>query len=481
MVPSTAHFSASMKILVLGDDSKNRRLLSFGLAAETDRPATLASSGELQRFPDLRSYEVALLDWEMRGESAKEMLACLRRLAPCLPVLIMSTTGERGAQALAAGANEVLLKPIEIENARAVLAKLAGASTPTAPTVPPRERTQSLPAVVEVPATPAPVAPEAELPESRNPLVRHVLSVAARVAPTHASVLLLGENGTGKSRLAHSLHRQSQRRDQPFVTVNCPCLQAQLLESELFGHVRGSFTGAVNDTLGKVAAAEGGTLFLDEIGELPLPVQPKLLRLLQDRCYERVGDPRSRSANIRVIAATNRDLKAEVANGRFREDLYYRLNVISLIVPSLRQRSEDIVPSAESFLETIGASMGRRFRGFSALAREALQAHAWPGNLRELRNTIERAAILCEADRIDLVDLSELVESNAQRVPQVGEFVTLEALTEAHIQHVLARADNYGHAARVLGIDKATLYRHRKRAENRVTPFDAELAVADAS
>lgn len=474
-----------MKILVLGDDSKNRRLLSFGLAADDDQPAAVTSSVELQRFSQLKTFEVAILDWEMRGEPAKELLACLRRLAPCLPVVAMSTTGERGAQAKAAGASEVLLKPIEIENARMILARHAGSRLSSAvrseipasaeSTTPEREESISAPPPTSAPADP-------ELPLSRNAAVLHLASVAARVAPTPASVLLLGENGTGKSRLARSIHEQSQRRHAPFITVNCPCLQPQLLESELFGHVRGSFTGAISDTIGKVAAADGGTLFLDEIGELPLSVQPKLLRLLQDRCYERVGDPRSRTANIRVIAATNRDLKAEVAAGRFREDLFYRLNVISLVVPSLRQRGEDIVPSAEFFLKSLGAGMNRQYRGFTPLAREALQAHPWPGNIRELRNTIERAAILCESDQIDVTDLPDLTTGRNENVPQVGDFVTLEELTEAHIQQVLARADNYGHAARVLGIDKATLYRRRKRAENRITPFDADhLNVACAS
>ncbi|HRE81822.1 MAG TPA: sigma-54 dependent transcriptional regulator [Opitutaceae bacterium] len=476
-----------MKILVLGDDSKNRRLLSFGLAGEGDEAATVASTSELQRFARLKSFEVAILDWEMRGEPAKEVLSCLRRLAPCLPVVVMSTTGERGAQAKNHGAVEVLLKPIEIENARLILARQARTENKGDSATTPELSEAAEPSAVksEKPAgaaAPLPPARDPELPLSRNPAVLHLASMAARVAPTPASVLLLGENGTGKTRLARSIHEQSQRRSHPFVTVNCPCLQPQLLESELFGHVRGSFTGAVNDTLGKVAAAEGGTLFLDEIGELPLSVQPKLLRLLQDRCYERVGETRSRSADIRVIAATNRDLKAEVAAGRFREDLFYRLNVISLVVPSLRQRSEDILPSAEFFLKSLGASMGRQFRGFTPLARSALQAHPWPGNIRELRNTIERAAILCEKDVVDIGDLPELTQSSVECVPQVGEFVTVEELVEAHIQQVLARTDSFGHAARILGIDKATLYRRRKRAENRITPFDDdELNVAVAS
>jgi NtrC-family two-component system response regulator AlgB len=249
------------------------------------------------------------------------------------------------------------------------------------------------------------------------------------------------------------------------VSVNCPCLQPQLLESELFGHVRGSFTGAVSDTQGKVAAADGGTLFLDEVGELPAEIQAKLLRLLQERCYERVGETRTHRADIRVLAATNRDLRQLVAAGAFREDLYYRMNVITLEVPPLRSRPEDIVPSAQHFLQVISRTLGVPRRDLTLPAREALVAHSWPGNLRELRNVIERAAILCDRQLLDAHDFPELAHRPEPSTPQVGEFVTLEALIEAHIRRVIARAESYEQAARILGIDKSTLYRWRKRIE----------------
>jgi NtrC-family two-component system response regulator AlgB len=240
------------------------------------------------------------------------------------------------------------------------------------------------------------------------------------------------------------------------------------LESELFGHVRGAFTGAVTDTAGKVAAAEGGTLFLDEVGEMPVEVQAKLLRLLQERCFERLGESRTRLANIRVIAATNRDLKQQVAVGLFREDLFYRLNVITLEMPPLRSRPEDIIPSAEYFLSTIVESGTGKKRDFTLPAREALLAHSWPGNLRELRNVVERAAILCDRELLDAADFPELTgrAEVSSCGPQVGEFVTLDALVEAHIRQVTARAESYEQAARILGIDKSTLYRWRKRLEN---------------
>lgn len=313
----------------------------------------------------------------------------------------------------------------------------------------------------EVPASDADFA-------TRSPAMEAALSVAWRAAPTTASVLILGENGTGKTRLAQAIHARSDRQGRPFVTVNCPCLQPQLLESELFGHVRGAFTGAVGDAMGKVAAAEGGTLLLDEVGELPMEIQAKLLRLLHERCYERVGETRTRMADIRVLAATNRDLRQLVSEGRFREDLFYRLNVITIEMPPLRRRPEDIVQAAEFFLREVRRTAQVARRRLTRGAREALQAHLWPGNLRELRNTIERAAILCDHELLDAPDFPEINKTpgrDGAAVLQIGDFVTLDSVIAAHIRCVTARAESYERAARILGIDKSTLYRWRKRIE----------------
>jgi NtrC-family two-component system response regulator AlgB len=236
-----------------------------------------------------------------------------------------------------------------------------------------------------------------------------------------------------------------------------------LLESELFGHVKGAFTGAVADTFGKVAAADGGTLFLDEIGELPWEIQPKLLRLLQEREYERVGEARPRRANVRVIAATNRPLGDEVRAGRFREDLFYRLNVISLALPGLRERPADLARFAESYRRFFAARLGKKIGGFAPDVAAALAAYRWPGNLRELRNVIERAVILAAGETIELADLPE--EFGAQTDPAlvVGARVTLEALETEHIRKILTSARSLDEAARILGIDPATLYRKRQK------------------
>jgi two-component system, NtrC family, response regulator AlgB len=308
--------------------------------------------------------------------------------------------------------------------------------------------------------------PEAEL-ESPDPEVRRALDVARRVAATDAVVLLRGENGTGKGVLARAIHAWSRRSGGPFVTVSCPSLGAELLESELFGHVRGAFTGAVRDAAGKVAAAEGGTLFLDEVGEMPLPLQPKLLRFLQERKYERVGEPTTRTADVRLVAATNRDLDAAVASGGFREDLLYRINVVELTLPPLRSRT-DRLDLADRLLAFFARQTGRRLLGFTAEARDALARHAWPGNLRELRNTIERGAILAEGPEIGLADLPERV-ARATRAAgdpapaELGGPVALERIEAEHIRRVIATSPSLDAAARTLGIDPSTLYRKRKQ------------------
>ena len=305
--------------------------------------------------------------------------------------------------------------------------------------------------------------PEADL-HTEEPNVRAALDVAFRVAPTDAGMLLRGESGTGKGVLARAIHTRSRRAGRRFVTVHCPSLSSELLESDLFGHARGAFTGAVEATEGKVAAAEGGTLFLDEIGDLTPALQPKLLRFLQEKAYERVGETKTRTGDVRILAATNRDLEADVIAGRFREDLLYRLNVIEVTLPPLRARRRDLPAIAEHLLRFFARQTGKDVRRFTAESLAALERHSWPGNLRELRNAIERGVILTTDDEVGLSHLPTQIGHplSVGRI-EVGAAVTLEALEAEHIRRVLASLPSLEEAAQVLGIDPSTLYRKRKR------------------
>jgi transcriptional regulator with GAF, ATPase, and Fis domain len=288
-----------------------------------------------------------------------------------------------------------------------------------------------------------------------------VLAQATKVAPTETTVLLTGESGTGKEVVARFIHRASNRREGPFVALNCAALPEQLLESELFGHEKGAFTGALAARTGKIEQASGGVLFLDEVGEMSPAVQAKFLRVLQEREYQRLGGTRTLKADVRVLAATNRDLKKGIAQGAFREDLYYRLAVFEICLPPLRERPEDILVLAEAFLEEIGRSVGRPAAGASREVREKLAAYAWPGNVRELRNALERAVILCEGGLITSEHLPITVAS-APRVDVAAAPApaapTLDAAEREMVRQALARAgNNQSQAARLLGISRSQL------------------------
>jgi NtrC-family two-component system response regulator AlgB len=291
--------------------------------------------------------------------------------------------------------------------------------------------------------------------------MQRVLETARKAAPSEATILLRGESGTGKSVLARTIHQWSVRAAKPMALVPCPSIPADLLESELFGHARGAFTGATGDNPGRIATCEGGTLFLDEIGDMAPSVQAKLLRFLQDKEYERLGEAKSRKADVRVIAATNADIENRVAEGRFREDLFYRLNVISLTLRPLRERPEDIMPLAMDFLTFFCRANHKSMVGFTEEAGQMLRNHPWPGNVRELRNTVERAVILGSGEEIGRNDLPDSIAPGAS-APAIGDRVPLSAIEELHIRRVLASTSSLQEAADVLGIDQATLWRRRK-------------------
>ena len=287
--------------------------------------------------------------------------------------------------------------------------------------------------------------------------LQYVLFRAQKVAPTDATVLILGETGTGKGMVAHAIHEMSTRKDKPMITVNCAALPANLIESELFGREKGAFTGAHARQIGRFEVADGGTIFLDEIGELPLELQAKLLRVLQDGEFERLGSPRTIKVNVRIIASTSRDLKAEMRNGRFREDLYYRLNVFPVSLPPLRMRVKDIPELAKHFIDKYAKKFGRRFESISKDAMKALQAYHWPGNVRELEHVIERAVITSPEPVFQLIDQLE------SRSCQGGEgtLYEFEAMAREHILQVLQKTrwkiEGADGAAAILGLKPSTL------------------------
>jgi NtrC-family two-component system response regulator AlgB len=442
---------ATVNILLIDDDPSLRKTIRVALETMGQKVFEASDAGQAQQLLGRTLFDAAFLDLRLGRDQGLELLPVLLRLSPGLAVVVITAyaTIETAVEAMRRGACDYLPKPFTPDQLRVVLDRVARIRRL-------ESRVEALEEQIRA------VVPEADL-QTDEPAMRQALEVAFKAAPTEATLLLRGESGTGKGVLARAVHARSARATAPFITVHCPSLSAELLESELFGHVKGAFTGAVRDTVGKVAAAEGGTLFLDEVGDLPLPLQPKLLRLLQERQYERIGETRTRSSDVRILAATNRDLRADAAAGRFREDLLYRLNVIEIIVPSLRERRQDILPLAEHLLRFFARQTGKPITGFTEEARAALVRFPWPGNVRELRNAVERGVILAAGPVLGLADLPSQVGAQLPTgTVQVGAAVTLEQLEIEHIRRILASAATLEEAAAVLGINPSTLFRKRR-------------------
>ena len=389
------------------------------------------------------------------GKEGFHWLQQIKEIDPKAVVILITAFGdvEMAVKALKEGASDFILKPWQNEK---LLATLTSAS----------RLKESYNQVEKLSSKQKQLQSELKKPYAdiigASASMKNIFSIIDKVAQTDANILILGESGTGKGELAQAIHRWSKRAKKSCVTINCPSLSAELLESELFGHSRGAFTGASESTLGRVSQADGGSLFLDEIGDFPLILQPKLLRFIQDKAYERVGDPVTRQADVRILAATNLNLDEMVREGRFREDLLYRLNVITLTLPPLRERREDILDLAERFLARFVVEYARPARNFSDDARAALLEYPWPGNIRELRNVVERASIICTEALVQVSHLG-LSGAHGHSQPQIGDPLSLETLEKAHISAILANCESLDQAARTLGIDASTLYRKRKQ------------------
>jgi two-component system, NtrC family, response regulator AlgB len=447
---------ATLNVLIVDDEKNIRHTLRVCLESMGATVGEAPSAQAAAAATEQAAYDVVFLDMKLGTESGLDVIPQMLAGNPNLAIVVVTAYGtiETAVEAMRRGAWDYLPKPFAPSQIRQIIDRISKHRLLA-------QRAADLEGQLRA------ETPEVLLASSAPP-VRAVLEMVARAAPTDAAVLFRGESGTGKGVLARALHNQSKRQGRPFVLVNCPTLSEELLASELFGHAKGSFTGAVRDQAGRVEAAEGGTLFLDEIGELPANLQAKLLRFLQEKQFERLGETRTRRADVRVVSATNRDLDADVRQGKFREDLLYRMNVVEVSVPPLRDRREDILPLARHFLGFFARSMGRSTPELSPGAERALAGYAWPGNVRELRNAIERAIILWPSAQIEPQAFPERIAGAKERGPYVGGAFDVETVERAHILAVLGRAPSLEAAAAILGIDASTLWRKRKKFDESV-------------
>ncbi len=435
--------TARASVLLVDDEQNIVRTMTiclhasgFDIASFTDPVLALAAMRE-------RTFDLGFFDLKMEPIDGLQLLREARQIAPEMTVTLMTAHGsiDSAVDAIKNGAYDYLQKPFEYTQLQVFAEKVLehhSLKTEVRALKEELARFSGTGAIV-----------------TRSEKMKKVMDLAQQVAGSNISVLIEGESGTGKELISHFIHRQSTRADKPFITVNCTALAETLLESELFGHVKGAFTGAVKDRQGRFEAADGGSVFLDEIGELMPPLQAKLLRFLQSKEFERVGETATRKVDVRVIAATNRNIEEEVKSGRFREDLYYRLNAVKLKLPPLRDRPEDIPLLAQHFLTKAGSTAE-----IDEETMKALGGYLWKGNVRELENVIERAMILSRGGTVHLHHLPEEFQAfvnSSSRIP------SLEEVEHQHIVKVLRVSRDLEEAASILGIDPATLWRKRKR------------------
>jgi DNA-binding NtrC family response regulator len=450
-------------ILIVEDKESLRTMLRLTLEsrgyAVDEAPDAYEARRRLQSF----RYLVVLTDLKLPAGSGIDVLHAAREADPETPVVVMTAFGtvEEAVRAMKDGAADFLTKPVDTDHLLLLLDRAVEKRRLVGELVLLKEEYQrrfGLPRVL-----------------GEDPSLKEAMLALQRAAGTDATVLLLGESGTGKELMARALHQLSARSAGPFVAINCAAIPESLLENELFGHEKGAFTGATGRKVGRAEMAHRGTLFLDEIGDMPLPLQGKILRLVQERQFERVGGLQTLSVDVRVVAATNRDLRSLVAEKLFREDLFFRLSVLPIEIPPLRRRRRDVPLLAEAFLARLGAEMGRRGLRLSEAAKQALAAHSWPGNVRELQNCIERAAILCDGTTIEPADLR--LDPPVREGPALGDVLDLTGTLAEVVRRVSLRAEeeaialalreaegSRAAAAARLGVSVATLNRRLRPA-----------------
>lgn len=443
------------KLLIVDDDHAHRNMLKLMLEDWGYQAFEAGSGEEAVDFVKQQAVDLVLCDVRMTQMDGFATLTAVHEWNPAIPVILMTaySSVEKAVEAMKIGAYSYVTKPLDFEVLKNTLYNALEHTRL-------KEENTQLKQVLNSTQS---------MPLGRSSAIRTLQEMIETVAPSEATVLITGESGTGKELVAKAIQANSARKDEAFVTINCAALAENLLESELFGHEKGAFTGADKMREGRFVQADNGTLFLDEIGEMPLALQAKLLRVLQNGEIQRVGSDKVKTVNVRIIAATNRNLKEEVEKGRFREDLYYRLNVINLEVPALRQRRDDIPVLAQRFVENFAAANRKTIKGFTPQAMDMLMRYEWPGNVRELENAMERAVILSTGEYIMERSLPLVIQqsagSGAEEIPSHAfANKSLDDIEKEAISATLAEtADNKSEAARRLGITRATLHSKLKK------------------
>lgn len=439
-------------ILVVDDEKHIREGLSLALEAEGYNGLQAENGQEAWNILNSEAVDMVITDLRMPIMSGSELLKKIYTTYPTIPVVVLTGHGtiEDAVTAMQNGAVDFLTKPVNLDHLSVLIKRTLATKDIAQKNIELRQELEDLKKKNGYSSI-----------IGKSQKIQRLIETIQQIAPSKASVLITGESGVGKELVADAVVNYSDRRDKPFVKVHCAALNANLLESELFGHVKGAFTGAIADKKGRFELADGGTIFLDEIGEIDPGTQIKLLRVLQEREFEKVGGEKTIKTDVRVISATNRDLLKEIKEGRFREDLYYRLNVVSLEVPPLRERKEDIFLLFTSFLTEFCKENGKKIDGFSNEARSAISSYDWPGNIRELRNCVESAVVMCRGNQIELGDLPPAV-SRASRSDSI-EIELGTTMEEAERRIILSTVafcgGNKTKAADVLGLGRKTIIR----------------------